>query len=111
MKPPTRKLIGRGEESHTREYLFQILAQTMGCRERSRFRVQEHQEHETRSKTRVFEKKERGEEEIPARGPCGPQSPSGRDQGVGRATWPPGPGVDPPCQPQVPLAHILPGKL
>src|SRR3954471_12806267 len=59
MKPPTRKLIGGVKESYTKEYLVQISAQTMGCRERSRFRVQEQQEHETRSKTRVFGEKER----------------------------------------------------
>src|SRR4051812_9255747 len=59
MKPPTRKLIGGVRESHTKEYLFQISAQTMGCRGRSKFRAQEQQEHETRSKTRNFEKKER----------------------------------------------------
>src|SRR3954464_9558404 len=106
MKPATRKLIGGMKESHTKEYLFEISAQTMDCRERSRFRVQEQQEHETRSKKRVFEKKERErererereEEEMPARGPCGPQALGGRGEGVGRATWPPGPGVDPPVQ-------------
>src|SRR4051812_38773412 len=59
MKPPTSKLIGGVRESHTKEYLFQISAQTMGCRERSKFRAQEQQEHETRSKTRTLEKKER----------------------------------------------------
>ena len=59
MKPPTRKLIGGVRESHTKDYLFQISAQTMGCRERSRFRVQEQIEHETRSRTHAFEKKER----------------------------------------------------
>ena len=31
----------------------------MGCRDRSRFRVQEQQEHETRARTRVFGEKER----------------------------------------------------
>src|SRR4051812_8246981 len=98
MKPPTRKLIGGVRESHTKEYLFQISAQTMGCRGRSKFRAQEQQEQETRSKTRTFEKKEREreEEEGAARGPCGPQVPVWRVQGLGRATWPPGPGVDSP---------------
>src|SRR3954471_17068647 len=59
MKPPTRKLIVGVRESRTKEYLFQISAQTMGCRGRSKFRSQEQQEHETRSKTQTFEKKER----------------------------------------------------
>ena len=73
MKPRTRKLIGGVKESHTKEYLFQISAQTMGCRERSRFRVQEQQEQETRGRTRVFEKKEReGKKEYLAGGPVGP---------------------------------------
>ena len=56
---PIRKLIGGVRESHTKEYLFQISAQTMGCRERSKFRVQAQQERETRARTRTFEKKER----------------------------------------------------
>src|SRR3954465_16086300 len=60
MEPPNRKLIGGVRESHTKEYLFQISAQTMGCRGRSKFHAQEQQEHETRSKTRTFEKRERG---------------------------------------------------
>ena len=33
MKPPIKNLIGGVEELHTREYLFKISAQTMGCRE------------------------------------------------------------------------------
>ena len=59
MKLGTRKLIGRVRESHTKEYLFQILAQTSGCRGKSKFRAQEQEEHETRERTRVFEEKER----------------------------------------------------
>src|SRR3954462_1214847 len=59
MKPPTRKLIGGVRESHTKEYLFQILAQTSGCRGRSKFRAQEQQEDETGARTRVFGEKER----------------------------------------------------
>src|SRR3954465_9839481 len=59
MEPPNRKLIGGVRESHTKEYLFQISAQTMGCRGRSKFRAQEQQEHETRARTRSFERKER----------------------------------------------------
>ena len=74
MKPPIRKLIGGVEESHTREYLFQISAQTMGCRERSRFQDQEQQEHKTRSKTRVFEKREReGKRRYLPGAPVGPR--------------------------------------
>src|SRR3954471_4862050 len=59
MKPPTRKLIVGVRESRTKEYLFQISAQTGGCRGRSKFRAQEQQEHETRARTRVFGRKER----------------------------------------------------
>src|SRR4051812_16539010 len=59
MKPPTRKIIGGVRESHTKEYFFQISAQTSGCRGRSMFRAQEQQEHETRARTRVFAVKER----------------------------------------------------
>src|ERR1043165_8980032 len=61
MKPPTKKLIGGVRESRTKEYLFQISAQTMGYRGRSKFRAQEQQEHKTRSKTRFLRgKRERG---------------------------------------------------
>ena len=105
MKPPTRKLIGGVRESHTKEYLFQISAQTMGCRGRSKFRAQEQQEHETRSKTRTFEKKERERKKRKQ-----PGVPVWRGQGMGRATWPPGPGVDPPGHPQVLPNGILPGN-
>src|SRR3954463_11225476 len=59
MTPPTRKLIGGVRDSHTKEYLFQISAQTSGCRGRSKFHAQEQQEHETRARTRVFWEKER----------------------------------------------------
>src|SRR3954463_9440156 len=59
MKPPTRKLIGGVRESHSKEYLFQITAQTSGCRGSSKFHAQEQQEHETRARTRVFGEKER----------------------------------------------------
>src|ERR1041385_3592034 len=62
MEPPTRKLIGGVRESHTKEYLFQISAQTSGCRGRSKFRAQEQQEQETRARTRVFGEKERERE-------------------------------------------------
>src|SRR3954470_7925841 len=91
MKPPIRKLIGGVKESHTKEYLFQISAQTMGCRERSRFRVQEQQEHETRSKTRVFEKKgrERGRRDTCQGGMWAPGTwwarPGGRSRNL--AAW------------------------
>ena len=69
----------------------------MGCRGRLKFRAQEQQEHETRARTRVFggTERERVEEEMPAGGACGPQEGVWRGQGLGRATWPPGPGVDP----------------
>src|SRR3954463_14660277 len=78
MKPPTRKLIGGVRESHTEEYLFQISAQTMGCRGRSKFHAQEQQEHETRSKTRTFEKKERERKKREQPGvPVGPKRVGG----------------------------------
>ena len=35
------------------------------------------------------------EEEMPVGGACGPQEGVWRGQGLGRATWPPGPSVDP----------------
>ena len=60
MKPPIKNLIGGVEESHTREYLFKISAQMMGCRERSKNRLQEQQEHKNKCRTRVFGEKERG---------------------------------------------------
>src|SRR3954471_158977 len=107
MKPPTRKLFGGVRDSHTREYLFQISAQTSGYRGRSKFRAQEQQEQRNQSKNMSFwEEGERVEEEMLAGGACGPQEGVWRDQGLGRATWPPGPGVDPPGQPHVLLDGI-----
>ena len=102
MKPPIRNLIGGVEESHTREYLLKISAQMMGCRERSKNRLQEQQEHKNKCRTRVFGEKEREreEEDSPGGGTCGPQAPYGRGQGAGRASWPPGPLVGPPGWPQ-----------
>src|SRR4051812_47370864 len=91
MKPPTRKLIGGVRESHTKEYLFQISSQTMGCRGRSKFCAQEQQGHETRGKTRTLEKKER-------------EMKKNEQPGVPR------PRVDPPGQPQVPPGGFLPVK-
>ena len=74
MKPPTRKLIGGVRESHTKEYLFQISAQTSGCRGRSKFRAQEQQEHETRSRTRFFwGERERGKKRCQQGVPVGPR--------------------------------------
>ena len=54
--------------------------------------------------------RERVEEGMPAGGAYGPQEGVWRGQGLGRATWPPGPGVDPPGQPQVPPDGFLPGN-
>ena len=47
---------------------------------------------------------------MPPRGACGPQEGVWRGQGLGRATWPSGPGVDPPGQPQVLPDSLLPGN-
>ena len=111
MKPPTRKLIGGVRESHTREYLFQISAQMSGCRRRLRFRAQEQQERKNQSKNTNFWKKgERVRGDKPPGGACGPQEGGWRGQGLGRATWPPRPGVDLPGQPQVPPDGFLPGN-
>src|ERR1043165_3014332 len=111
MKPPTRKLIGGVRESHTKEYFFQISAQMSGCRGRSKFRAQEQREQRNQRKNSSFRgERERVEEEMPAGGACGPQEGVWRSQGLGRATWPPGPGVDPPGQPQVLPDGILPGN-
>ena len=74
MKPPTRKLIGGVRESHTKEYLFQISAQTSGCRGRSKFHAQEQQEQRNqRKKSSFWGERERVEEEMPEGGACGPQ--------------------------------------
>src|ERR1041384_3066888 len=97
MKPPTRKLIGGVRESHTKEYLFQISAQTSGCRERSKFHAQEQQELQNQGKnTSFWSERERVEGEMPPEGACGPREGGSRGLGLGRTTWPPGPGVDPP---------------
>src|SRR4051812_42949393 len=97
MKPPIRKLIGGVKESHTKEYLFEISAQTMGCRERSRFWVQEQQEHKTRGKTRVFEKKEREEKKRYLPGvPGGPRGLGGGGRGGAPPPGPLGQGGTPP---------------
>ena len=98
MRPPIKNLIGGVEESHTREYLLKISAQMMGCRERSKNRPQEQQEQQEQDQNSGFwKKRERGEEEVPGGGSRGPQAPCGRGQGLGRASWPPGPLVGPPC--------------
>src|SRR3954471_16310279 len=82
MKPPTRKLIGGVRESHTKEYFFQISAQMMGCRGRSKFLAQEQQEHETRARTRVFGEKEREWKKRCQQGvPVGPRRVSGAARG------------------------------
>src|SRR4051812_28099552 len=89
MKPPTKKLNGGVKESHTKEYLFQISAQTMGCRERSKFRVQEQQEHETIARTRVFGEKGRERKKR-----CQPGVPVGPRPLVGTARgWAAPPGL------------------
>src|SRR3954462_11510865 len=96
MKPPTRKLIGGVRGSHTKEYSFQISAQTSGCRGRSKFRAQEQQEQRNQRKTTSFwGERERVEKEVPEGGAGGPQEGVWRGQGLGRATWPPRQGVDP----------------
>src|SRR3954467_3846157 len=82
MKPPTRKPIGGVRESHTKEYLFQISAQTSGCRGRSKFHAQEQQEHETRARTRVFGVKEREWKKTCQQGvPVGPRRVCGAAKG------------------------------
>ena len=82
MKPLIRKLIGGVEESHTREYLFKISAQTMGSRERSKFRDEEQQERKARSKTPVFGEKERErKKKYLAGGPVGPRRLVGATRG------------------------------
>ena len=82
MKPPIKNLIGGVEESHTREYLFKISAQMMGCRERSKNRLQEQQEHKNKCRTRVFGEKERGRKKTYLEGgPVGPRRPMGAARG------------------------------
>ena len=111
MRPPIKNLIGGVEESHTREYLLKISAQMMGCRERSKNRLQEQQEHKEQvQNSRFWRKREREEEGIPGGGSCGPQAPCGRGQGLGRASWPPGPLVGPPGWPQAPMGHSRRGN-
>src|SRR4051812_5038691 len=89
MKPPTRKLIGGVKESHSKEYLFQISAQTMGYRGRSRFRFQEQQEHKITVRTRVFGEKERERKKR-----CQPGVPVGPRRLVGAARgWDATPGL------------------
>src|SRR6187399_3498583 len=82
MKPPIRNLIGGVEESHTREYLFKISAQMIGCRERSKNRLQEQQECKNRCRTRVFGEKERERKKTHLEaGPVGPRRPMGAARG------------------------------
>ena len=110
MKPPTRKLIGGVRESHTKEYLFQISAQTSGCRGRSKFRAQEQQEQRNHRKNSSF----RGEREREWKKRCqqgvpvGPRRVFGAARGWPRhlASWARG---GPLGQPQVPPDGILPG--
>ena len=82
MKPPIRNLIGGVEESHTREYLLKISAQMMGCRERSKNRLQEQQEHKNKTRTRVSGEKERGRKKTYLEGGLvGPRRPVGAARG------------------------------
>ena len=82
MKPPIRNLIGGVEESHTREYLFKILAQMIGCRERSKNRLLEQQERKNKCRTRVFGEKERGRKKTYLEGGhVGPRRPVGAARG------------------------------
>src|SRR3954464_14989876 len=82
MKPPIRNLIGGVEESHTREYLFKISAQTIGCRERSKIRLQEQQERKNGCRTRVFGENERERKKTYLEGGhVGPRRPVGAARG------------------------------
>ena len=103
MKPPTRKLIGGVRESHTKEYLFQILKRVAVEGDRSSVL-------KNSKNTSFWGERERVEEEMPAGGAYGPQEGGWRGQELGRATWPLGPGVDPPGQPQVLPDGFLPGN-
>src|SRR6187399_542436 len=85
MKPPIRNLIGGVEESHTREYLFKISAQMIGCRERSKNRLQEQQERKNKCRTRVFGKKERERKKIYLEGGALWARPGGRPRQL--AAW------------------------
>ena len=82
MRPPIKNLIGGVDESHTREYLLKISAQMRGCRERSKNRLQEKQEHKNKCRTRVFGEKERGRKKTYLEG-ClvGPRRPVGAARG------------------------------
>ena len=82
MKPPTKNLIGGVEELHTREYLFKISAQMIGCRERSKNHLQEQQERKNKCRTRVFGEKERGRKKTYLKGGLvGPRRPVGAARG------------------------------
>ena len=90
--------------------MLKISMQMMGCGERSKFATKNSKNTGSSSKLRIFGVRERMEEEVPGKEAWGAQAPCGRGQGPGRATWPPGPGVAPPGQPQVPLCHSSGGN-
>ena len=96
MKPPIKNLIGGVEELHTREYLLKISAQTMGCRERSKFGAKNSKKTGSSIRTRVLGKKERERKKTYLGDwPVGPRRPVGAAKGVavppGRLDqgWPP----------------------
>ena len=104
---PFKILFGGVEESHTKDQMPKISAEMMGCRRRSKIATKNSKNSGSSKKLGIFEWREREEEDIPRKGASWAQVPWWRGQGPGRATWPPGPGVDPPGQPQVPPGHIF----
>jgi len=94
--------------------MLKISMQMMGCGERSKFSTRTARTRVPAAKLMFLEREREREsvaEEVPGKGAWGAQAPCGRGQGPGRATWPPGPGVAPPGQPQVPLRHIFDRKI
>src|SRR4051812_36188522 len=112
MRQPIRKLIGLVEESHTKEYLFQISAQTMSCRERDRDSGFKNSKNTIpRAKYEFFgRKEERGKRDTFPGVLWALGAWWARLGGWPRhlSAWA---RRGPPGQPQVPLDHILPGKI
>ena len=110
MRPPIKNLIGGVKELHTRDYLLKISALTVCCRERSKIVSKNSKNARTGAELMFLEREERGGRRHTWRWGLWAQAPCGRGQGAGRASWPPGPLVAPPGQPQVPLGHFSRGK-
>src|ERR1041385_3470270 len=110
MNPPIKNLIGAVKELHTMEYLLKILAQKMGCRERSKIASKNSKNARTGTELVFLERmRERGRRNTCRWDRGAPGALWARPGGGPRqlAAWATG---GAPGQPQGPLGHSRCGK-